>query len=115
MRPRPQPSPPFWQAVAQFRKHDSDGDGVLEYAEFAALVRGLTSGAGGARYDQMQLRAAFHRLDSDHSRTIDLAEYMKLMQPPSGGAPLEAVRSNHGGGWMMMMIGGCILVCSSGV
>lgn len=38
-------------------------------------------GQGGAPVDQLHLRAAFHRLDADHSRAIDFHEYLQMLQP----------------------------------
>ena len=63
------------RAVQLFRAHDADGDGTLQYAEFATVVRELMAAdKSSAPIDQMHLRAAFHRLDADNSREIDFNE-----------------------------------------
>ena len=76
------------RAVQTFRTHDSDGDGTLEYAEFAAAVRELM-GDRGPPIDHLHLRAAFHRLDADHSRAIDFAEYLSLLNGAHSKGGLE--------------------------
>ena len=82
------------KAVRAFRKHDSDGDGTLQYAEFAAAVRDMVEG-DGRPVEQLHLRAAFHRLDSDHSKSIDFHEYLQLCHPDhgSGAARTDALHS----------------------
>ena len=82
------------QAVRAFRMHDTDGNGTLQYAEFAAAVREMLAGdANVPPIDQMHLRAAFHRLDADHSRAIDFQEYMSIVSAAPGQRRLDALKS----------------------
>ena len=46
----------------------------------------------GAVVDQLHMRAAFHRLDADHSKAIDFQEYLQLLGPNSGGGIMQAGR-----------------------
>ena len=82
------------QAVRAFRMYDTDGNGTLQYAEFAAAVREMLAGdANVPPIDQMHLRAAFHRLDADHSRAIDFKEYMSIVSAAPGQRRLDALKS----------------------
>ena len=79
------------QAVALFKKYDSDGDGVLGYSEFYALMSELAKLAG-RKHDPVSLRAVFHQLDVDNSRELDFIEFVQLAATGFSAAPVAGVR-----------------------
>ena len=81
------------QALELFRTHDGDDNGVLDYTEFAALMTELAA-KGGAKFDQMYLRATFHRLDADHSHEVDFIEYVSLLPGLLASASTAAADAN---------------------
>jgi len=54
-----------------FFEHDSDGDGYLEYKEFAALVKKL-----GVEFSQYELDAACFAVDQDDDEKISDREFL---------------------------------------
>ena len=79
------------QAVELFKKYDSDGDGVLGYSEFYALMTELAKLAG-RKHDPVSLRAVFHQLDVDNSRELDFIEFVQLAATGFSAAPVKGVR-----------------------
>ena len=81
--------------MALFKKHDGDGDGVLGYSEFFALMTELAQLAG-RKHDPMSLRAVFHQLDVDNSRELDFIEFLQLASAGFKAAPVAGVRRPKG-------------------
>ena len=75
--------------VSVFRFHDTERVGYLGYDQFARAVRQLLGSSSQAGFEQMSLRAAFHKLDADHSSFIDFFDFLSFVQSSgahSGGA-----------------------------
>ena len=55
-----------------FAEHDSDGDGALEYKEFASLVKKL-----GVEFSQYEMDAACFAVDQDDDQKISEQEFLE--------------------------------------
>jgi Ca2+-binding EF-hand superfamily protein len=53
-----------------FRGCDADGDGYLEYREFAVLLENL-----GADMSQQEIRIGFQAIDTDDDQLIEFSEF----------------------------------------
>lgn len=75
-------------ALEVFSSFDSNGDGVLSFAEHAAAERELLR-RRGVTAENAELRAAFNRFDIDHSGTVDFDEFYKGLwaTPEASDAP----------------------------
>ena len=69
---------------------DEERRGLLTYPQFVAAVRRLLSSRPQAGFEQMGLRAAFHKMDGDDSNYIDFVEFLdfvrQVMAADSSGA-----------------------------
>ena len=83
-------------ADSTFNSFDTNGDGVLDFAEFCHMVRTMEP----TETSLTELRARFNKLDTDGGGTIDMYEY-------AGGAILEILaRADHSAMFAKMDVDG---------
>jgi len=57
--------------LAYFNNFDSNKNGLLEFSEFAELIKHL-----GLNLEQEQLKDGFNKIDTDNNNLIDFEEFM---------------------------------------
>lgn len=60
-----------------FEEADGNGDGVVDFDEFCAVMETL-SAQTGKRYSAMQLKAMFTKVDVDNSGTIEHSDFLNV-------------------------------------
>ena len=60
-----------------FEEADGNGDGVVDFDEFCAVMEAL-SAQTGKRYSAMQLKAMFAKVDVDNSGTIEHSDFLNV-------------------------------------
>ena len=68
-----------------FQEVDSDGNGVLDWAEFEQMMHKGAEMSGRAPFKGSELRALFATTDKDGNGTIDFHEFIHLQQKAARG------------------------------